>query len=243
MLIPGTGTIQADGDSVYAQGLSLSFNVAAGTITCAIGIGRSTMALSAGGPNAGTYPAHPTRQNCVLYLPTYKLSPEVDAKYFSSEYQTVNYRDYQCISNTSQLLNLAGGNSYTATLTPGISNLRKLIIMPFMSAITHGTVTANVALKSNTFGTGIPTGSPLLSPFSRSPGTLCPFARLSNFQIKVNGTSFYETATNYGYQQFYEEWRKSGGAYGGQVLQISSGLLSQTAWESLYPYVVVDLNT
>ena len=113
--------------------------------------------------------------------------------------------------------------------------------MPFMSAVTHGTATASVLAKTNSFVAGIPLGRTLLSPFSSSPGTLCPFARLSNFQVKVNGSPFYVSASNYGYEQFYNEFRKGNSAYGGQVPQISSGLLTQTAWETLYPYVVVDL--
>ena len=104
IIVLETGCLPADENSVYAQGITLAVN-GASTITCSIGIGTSITQNTTG---TVTY-KHPTRQNCVLYLPTYKLSPEEDARYISSnESQTVLYRDYQVISNNAQLTNLAG---------------------------------------------------------------------------------------------------------------------------------------
>jgi len=82
--------------------------------------------------------------------------------------------------------------------------------------------------------------SPLLSPFSSAGASLCPLARVSNFQVWVAGQAWFMQPINYGAEMYFAEVRKKA-VYGGSWRGITSGL-SPTDWELNYPYVYVDLN-
>jgi len=81
----------------------------------------------------------------------------------------------------------------------------------------------------------------MVSPFSSSPATCCPLARVSNFNIFLSGVAVFQQPLNYGYEFFLNEVRRSKSVYGGQVRGLSSGLISQNDWEFAYPFIYVDV--
>jgi hypothetical protein len=84
-------------------------------------------------------------------------------------------------------------------------------------------------------------GSPIMSPFSSSPGTCAPWGRVSNYNVFIGGTPVYQQNINYGFEHFYNEMRKEG-AYGNMSRVISSGLIGQSAWESGYGFIYTNLS-
>ena len=232
-------TFQADG---LAQGVSLTPVVAAtaatfaaATLTASLGIGRSLFTIN------GAYQAHPTKSQCTFYAATYKLSPLQEERYFSSySKKKILFNDHSCFCNEARFQNIAANTgNVNCQLTAGQSRLRSLLIIPYLSASVHGS--AITALTTTYAGNGI-FGSPLQSPFSSSPGTLAAYARIKNLQVNIGATPYFNTPINYGFEQYYNEIRGSNSAYGGKMREISSGLLSQPDWESLYPFVYIDLS-
>ena len=48
-------------------------------------------------------------------------------------------------------------------------------------------------------------GSPMVSPFSSSPGTCTPFARVSNFNVLIGNKPYLTAPVNYGWELFNNE--------------------------------------
>jgi hypothetical protein len=201
---------------------------AAQAYTATIGIANSY-------GNVNTASSHPTMRQCRLYAATYKMSPQVEDAYLRAVPQkTILYNDF--FTYSSQCLNVAPGSQINPILNYGASRLRGLLIVPQLASTVNGVAVAN--LTATTGGT---LGSPLMSPFSSSPGTCAPWARVSNFNVIISGTPWFQQNINYGFEHFLNEVRK-GGAYGGMLPQISSGLIGQSDWEAGYGFIYVNLD-
>jgi hypothetical protein len=67
--------------------------------------------------------------------------------------------------------------------------------------------------------------------------------RISNFNVLMSGVNLYQENINYNFLEFLNEVRTSNSLNGGLNLGISSGLISQSDWESgVYGYIYVDLS-
>jgi hypothetical protein len=179
---------------------------------------------------------------CRVYVPTYTLSPQEEIRYLNSVPQkTIKYIDRQ-VYYGSNMLNIQSGGTVNAILTNGISRLKGLLIIPQISATVHGgTLTGTTFASANTF---IPStlGTPMQSPFSSSPGTCAPFARITNFNVALSGVNWYQSNVNYGFEQFQNEIRHAHSHNGGEIIGSSSGLLTKSDWENAYGYIYVNLD-
>ena len=204
--------------------------VAAGTctqVTSSLGIGKSVVPTTF---------SHPSFTQCRLYCFCYEFSPLIESRYFSAvPTKTIKYNDILSF----QVLNVAPGASFNSLLSNGVSRLRSLKVFPFLSASMNGSAT--VAGQS-TYTAGIGPLSTLNSPFSSAPGTCCPFARITNYNVLLSQQAIYQSNYQYGWETFLQEIRESEGINGGLSLGMSSGIISQTDWESGYGVLFTDLS-
>ena len=175
-----------------------------------------------------------------LYCATYEMSPIYEERYFQAvPTKKILYNDILQFLTAG----IAPQGQVNQILTNGISRARALLVVPMLSAQTNGTKD----LRTNTFSagtnvTGTQTFSPMASPFSSAPGTCCPFASVSNFNVLISGTALYQSNIQYKFEHWLQEVRPSNSINGGLSLAMSSGLLSQTDYENGYGYIYVDLS-
>ena len=206
---------------------------AAATLTASLGIGKSVFPLT-------TASSTHSKTQCMFYTSLYKLAPLEEERFFGSyAKRTILFDDHIVFCNDNRFLNIASGGQVSVQLTAGQTRLRSLIIMPYLSGTSHG---SPITALGTTYTAGVgQLGSPMQSPFSSCPGTLASYGRINNLNVLLSGSNYYQTALQYGYEQYFNEVRLSKSAYGGKMREISSGLLSQNDWETLYPFVYVDL--
>jgi len=212
-----------------------------------LSVGAAVTALTAGigiGKGYGTFSGynHATMRQCRLYAPTYKMAPEMEAKYLHEVRQrTLLYNDFLTFS--SQALNTVVGGQINPIITCGISRLRGILIVPQLASTSNGAT-------GSSFGSSAPTtsvvgtttiGSPVISPFSSSPGTCGPWHRATNFNVFISGNARYQQNINYSFEHFFNETRKNG-TYGNLMPQIASGLIGQSYWEAGYGFIYVNLD-
>lgn len=164
--------------------------------------------------------AVPTQQNAVLYAPYYVATPEVDRALTFRK--TIRYNE-RFVTQFS----LAASGNYTATLSPGISNPKRVILYPYF---TGAGSSGNTSFLTN----------PLLSPFDGCPSTTSPFAALKDLQLYVGNVPMFQQPVSMDWQTFNNEVAQNG-LDGGLVDSASSGLLSQRTWNQLYRYHTVDV--
>lgn len=201
--------------------------VAGGTATslvASIGIGKSV---------SGSL-SHPTLQSCRVYACMYEMSPAFEEQYFSIvPTKKILYNDILSF----QVLNVQAGQSFSQILTNGVSRARYLLIVPQLSSVINGS-----AAVTDTTNSGVVVGTPMNSPFSSSPGTCCPHAFITNFNVLLSGTNLYQSNINYRFENWLMENRQSNALNGGLSLGMSSGLLNQSDFENGYGYIYVDLS-
>lgn len=117
--------------------------------------------------------------------------------------------------------------SYNGTITPGISNPKRIILYPYFTGPGDS---GNDGFVSN----------PLISPFDGVPSTTSPFAALKELQVYVGNRPIYQSPISYDYDNWLQE-NSLQGVDGGLNKEVSSGLLSQRQWNQLYRYYTVDI--
>ena len=165
--------------------------------------------------------AVPIQLNAVLHAPYYIATPEVDRALTFKK--TIRYNE----RFVTQFTMLKEGQ-VNQTLTPGISNPKRVILYPYFTGTGDSGNTGFIA-------------NPLLSPFDGVPSTTSPFAAIKDLQIYCANQPIYQSPINFDWQTFCNEIAQSG-LDGGLNDQASSGLLSQRTWNQLYRYYTVDLS-
>ncbi|RLN92260.1 hypothetical protein BBJ28_00026241 [Nothophytophthora sp. Chile5] len=202
-----------------------SVNVSGNTTGTATGLAvpaSSTLSITAdinGTSTAGTGITPPQTFSRLL-VPTFMPNPSAD----HSLTQKKSFRYFERITNKFTVLPNA---SFTWTVTNGIANPKKLIMMPIISSMTAGGTVADVI-------------NPFRSPLSTIPATCSPFASLKNLQVTVGNLPCFNNPVSFGYDLFVQEMSESG-MNGGLDDETNHGLLSQQLWESLYRFVAVDI--
>ena len=159
--------------------------------------------------------------SCRIYTPLYQMTPEFQAKYLASgKVKTIKYNDiyHFLVPNVSQ------GSMVNAILSNGIANMKRLVVVPILSASANGNI------------------SPLLSPLTSDGGTPTMQLSLSNFNVQISGKNIYQQNQEYDWEQFIWEVRPSNNINGGLNDGLSTGLISQLDWQNQFRYYVVDLS-
>jgi len=189
-------------------------------LTCAIGKGALTGAT------------HPTFSQTRLYACSYVLAPSRQEEYLAQNaIKKVVYEDRMY----STILNIVPGGALNKIINQGISRIKSVLIVPMMSASTHGATAPNLL---NTTG-GAALGSVMTSPFSSAPSTTLPYVNVQQFNVLLSGNSHYQQNINYGWEQFLYEAR-SQSLNGGMSEMLSSGLLNAKDYWAGYGFIYVD---
>lgn len=169
--------------------------------------------------------AIPTFQNARLFAPYYIANVSVDAAL--SMKKTIRYLERNVTS-----FDIDKMSNYTATLSPGISNPKRVLLYPMLYGDgVHGSVLSGCTFAQN----------PLLSVFDTVPSTTSPFAALKDLQIYVGNLPMFQNPISMDYEQFLQEVAQNG-LEGGLNKQLNSGLLNQRLWNQLYRFYTCDVS-
>lgn len=138
--------------------------------------------------------------SCRLYIPGYKFNPIAEQQYLSlAPVKKIVYRDI--FQYTSQEVS----SQFSINVTNGISNLRSVLVCPYLSSTTNG-------------GT-----EQLKSPFS----SMDPVVPITNFNIQVAGINLFNNNEQYDFEQFSQELKQSNQLNGNLTTGLCSGLISE----------------
>jgi hypothetical protein len=164
--------------------------------------------------------AVPIQTNAILYAPYYVATPVVDRELTMKK--TVRY-----LERFVTTFNIAANGNFSGTLTPGISNPKRVVLYPYF---TGAGTSGNTGFVTN----------PLLNPFDGVPSTTSPFAAIKDWQLYVGNVPMFQQPVSMDFQTFMNEVAQNG-EDGGLVDTRSSGLLNQRLWNTLYRYYTVDV--
>jgi hypothetical protein len=111
------------------------------------------------------------------------------------------------------------------------TKVRGILLIPQISSVVHGGTIASLSTEAYAAGVGS-LGSPMVSPFSSSPGTCCPYARVSELNVFVGNTPWFYQDVTYGWEMYNNEILKSKTPFGNAIRGFGGGLLDQHAWET-----------
>lgn len=160
--------------------------------------------------------SHP-RQQCILYVPSYRLSNLYESQYFSptSRIKKIHYTEvhYQNIETNSD---------FTKELISSALRPKRLIMIPILD-------------KSENFGL-----NPCSSPFCTEPATCSPHS-ITNFNCFINNNNLFVNDITYNYDNFLQNMNTFG-INSNQTNGLTSGLISLTDFSNIYGYLVIDLS-
>ncbi len=166
-------------------------------------------------PSANKTAAIPPLTYARLNVPYYNANPTIDS--ILSQKKTFRYLEYQ-----QSEFDLAANGSKTVTLSPGIAGVKDVLLVPYYTTINGVTV------------------NPWNSSFDSAPATSSPMATLRDLQVLVGNVPVFNNPVTMDADMFLQEISKNG-IEGGQVNELSSGLLSQKLWNEWYRYYYVDV--
>lgn len=239
--VVGCGTVVATPGSLVHSATSSTFTNGCPLIVSALTTAppASTVGIVSGlfiaratqttmfGVNLATSGASNPMPSCRVYYPMIVLKPEKAISYVSE-----NRAKRVCYTTilSNQFSAITAGSAFSGLVQSGVSKIRGVMIVPFLSASTNGLLTVTNAI------TGISAFSPLLSPFDQAPNQNGPIS-LINLQVSVGGMNVLQNNNlSYTFENFLEQmsvYEKIGAS----DLGISCGLISQYAWEQGSPRV------
>jgi hypothetical protein len=171
-------------------------------------------------------------QSVMLNVPAYTFNPVFESAYLSSPIKKVVFTDvyqYQIVNQ------IAANQTFNNLISNGIANIKSVLILPFYSAGTAPTSTAD--------GTGNCGLMPMQSPFDcAGGGTTSPLCLFTQFNIQISGQNAIYNTERYSYEQFANQLYGQNSVNAGQTDGISSGLVGLTDFEmkNCYYYVRCD---
>lgn len=162
---------------------------------------------------------------CRLYVPSYEMNPVFEKRLL--EEQPV--KEIKFLDHFQYTVNVGASATFNTILTNGISNAKRLIVCPIIDSTQGGVFS-------------IVTNPTYQSPFDSSPGVLCDFAPLTNYNVQVSGRNLYQQDFQYGWEQYINETATDNAVNGNTTDGLVSGLINQDMWEKGYSYYVSDLS-
>jgi len=200
-----------------ANGSVACFPAIAYTVSLSVG---ATPLVSSQTAVAGVTNA-PLGRSITLNVPSFVMAPSFESAYLSSQIKTVEYEDiYQY-----QVLSIPAGSNINSLITNGLSNISKVLVLPFFTTAANGGV------------------NPLYSPFDAAgTGVTSPLCLLQNFQVVVSGQNALYNTQKYSYQQFVEQLAGANSVNGTETDGLCSGLVGLLDFETAYNYYYVDIS-
>jgi len=222
----GVTTVGGTGVNTIAQG-TYQFNLTdASTNTAIIPCGSSclacvnddvyTVSMKIGNNNALQH----VRAQCILYVPSYRLSPKYEAEYFSKDrrirkvhYTELEYNSFYC----------EGNKSFNFEISSTCVRPKRLIMIPILTA-------------AENFGI-----NPISSPFTTEPATTSPYV-LTAFNCSIANNNIYPNDINFSYDNFLQALNGSTGVNANLVNGLVSSRINLTDYQNNYHYIVCDLS-
>lgn len=181
---------------------SLDAATTGATLTCSLGIANSY--------NAG---AHPMMSSCRLYYKSFVMNPTYEEMILNKgRFKDITYDDVYAYTMD------ASSTTFNQVIASSVSNLKKVVIMPYLKAGAGGNVINYSSFQS---------------PFSPAPATLDPLpVPLTNFQISIAGKNQFQNTMTYGWEHFQQVFSSDQGLNGDYVNGLSSGLIGKKDWEN-----------
>jgi hypothetical protein len=201
--------------SATNQGMNGVCTAAAGNYIANLSIAKCTNASLKAGAASLT---HPTLQACRLYVPLYEFTPSMASQFLSlGTKKSVRYSDiYQFTVS-----NVAAGGTFNQLISNGITNPKRLLIVPFMASTVDF--------------------SPFTSPFDTAPATTTPMVSLTQLNVQCSGINVWSMNTQYDFEAFMHELSETG-VNGGKTSGLCSGLLSELDFSTSYRYYLCNLS-
>lgn len=177
-------------------------------------VGSVDATTTGAGTNAG-----PLLTNARLLVPYYIANPKADMALTQSD------KFFTTLEKIVNPITCAAGSSINYTITVGVPNARKLVLLP---------------MWQNLGGTSNLT-NPEVSPFDSVPATSGPFATLANLQVYLANKPMYQYPIQYDFEQWIEENAQLG-LNGAAISEQTSGLLSEQLFEQNHKFYYVDLS-
>jgi len=164
--------------------------------------------------------AKPIQTNALLHAPYYVATPAVDRELTMRK--TIRYEERFVTQ-----FNVAPNGNFAGTLSPGISNPKRVILYPYFTGAGES---GNSGFVTN----------PLLSPLDGVPTCTSPFAAIKDWQLYVGNVPMFQQPLNMDWQAFMQEVATNG-EEGGMCDTRNSGLLNQRLWNTLFRYYTCDV--
>lgn len=181
------------------------------------------------GYSGQTLPTHGL-SNCRIYAPIIDMEPALITKYLT-QYKTqgIRYKDIlQFVYPNVQ----PGSQQFTYQLANGVTNAKRLIIMPFFN--NPAGISASPQTSAMIFEPA--------SPFDSAPSTVAPLSCLTQFNVLISNMNVFQRNIDYSFENFLEEMSLTNGINGGLDTGLTSGLIGYREWCQNYRYYVVDLS-
>lgn len=190
--------------TVNATGLTGTNVVITGSVD-----GTSTNALGGSGP---------LLSSAKLVVPFYMANPKADAALSMTNHY------FKTLDKLVNTIIVPSGQSVNVTLSVGVSNPERLIMLPMWQNLGNATNLTN----------------PELSAFDGTPMTSGPFAQLQSLQVTVGNKQIYQNPVDLDFEQYLMEQSQLG-LNGNRIDEATSGLLSQQLWEQNHRFYTVDI--
>ena len=164
----------------------------------------------------------PLQQSVSLNVPAYTYVPSMEIAYLSQPVKRIYYEDLYQFT----IQNVASGSQMNSLISNGISNMKKVICVPFLTASGNG-------------------GSlhQLQSPFDGAgSGVTAPLAHLGGFNVVVSGANTFLNSVRYNYEMFNNHIYGCNSLNGGLTDGLGSSLINSLDWETAYCYYVADVS-
>ena len=201
------------GSSLLKKSTSaLSTNGAAGDIIY-------TVSMKIGQNNGVTH----SRSQCILYVPSYKMSPNYEKEYLSDSsrirkvhYTELEYQSFYPNASTQS-------SSFNVELSSTCVRPKRLIMIPIITA-------------AGNFGI-----NPLSSPFTTEPATTSPCV-ITSFNCAISNNNIFPNDISYSFDHFLQELNGQTGVNANLVNGLVSSRISMVDFQNNYHYIVCDLS-
>jgi hypothetical protein len=189
-----------------------------GNYTVSLAVGKQSLQQTQ--YSISGYVQSPLSPSITLNVPAYTFAPMFETSYLSSPVKKIVYTDIYQYSVPS----ISSGQTFNQLISNGIANIKSVLLIPFYVSA----------------GSAVPY-SPILSPYDTAGGgTTSPLCLIGNFQVQISGQNMLYNQYPYTYNEWLQQLYGCNSINGGQTDGLSSGLLSQVDFETLYNYYYVD---
>jgi hypothetical protein len=160
------------------------------------------------------------RAQCILYVPSYILSPKYELEYLS---ESSRYRKFYYTELEYQTVIPGVAGTFNADLSTSCVRPKRLIMIPFLTAA------ANFGIN------------PVSSPFTTEPSTTSP-CMITNFNCQISNYNIFSNDIKYSYDHFLQNMNGSTGINANLMNGLVSSRINLVDFQNNYGYIVCDLS-